>query len=441
MPILLILTLLIRLLIWPLVKALSFFGPLKDRVKFERRNLKEAQCISFSQTHERAEVLFHFSSEGEFEQIKSLLEVLLVRGHKLELVFTSPSVESKVQAFSKNYDDQIRYLRLPIIEFFPFIIGQNLLHWSTAKKMVMVRYDFFPELLTLGSKLSRFVLYSASMKSSTNQGLGWLVKKIIYESFSDVFCATDRDYKFFSGALDTVNIHPALDLRSLQISKRQKNFHKNELASSLKELFDVKEKSDRLCLAQFWPEESDVFKDERFVEAIKSGEKFVYLAPHKLSREFLEEITERISEITKDLKVYILDRNASSQDISDVLKKYKERPGLVISCLPGLLCEIYPMFPSVYVGGGFGKGVHSLLEAFMADTRILCGPGVHRSTEYDLIIDSGYKVAIVEDLKKLGSYVVNIQDEKKSQLDISEFLSHNEMEMNKLVKILDNHNA
>jgi 3-deoxy-D-manno-octulosonic-acid transferase len=440
MPILLLFLLLLRLILWPLVKILSLVGPLKKRSQFERKNLSDTQCVSFYETHERADVLFHFSSEGEFEQIKALVEDLIIRGHKLELVFTSPSVEDKVLAFVKQHGDNVRYLRMPLVEFFPFIIGQNILHWSTAKKMVMVRYDFFPDLLTLGMRLSRFVLYSASMKSKTNSGFSWAIKKMIYESFTDIFCATNRDYNFFSKALDRVNVHPALDLRSLQITKRQNNFHKTSLAAELIELFECKEYENRICLAQVWPKETELI-DEKLAKQIISAQKLVYLAPHKLGDDFVEQISSKVQETYKDLKIYRLSKGATKEDIAQIKECYKDEPGLIISAIPGVLCESYTYFNYVFIGGGHGKGVHSLLEPYLADTHILCGPGVHRSTEYDLIIDNQDKVFIVEELQKFGETLRSIDPARVHSQKLAEFVSHNEVEMNKLIKILDKHNA
>ena len=54
----------------------------------------------------------------------------------------------------------------------------------------------------------------------------------------------------------------------------------------------------------------------------------------------------------------------------------------------GILCELYPFFSHAYVGNGFGESVHSLMEPFLANCFVICGPKIQRSTEYDLISQS-----------------------------------------------------
>lgn len=449
MPILLLFSLLLRLILWPFIQIAAIFGPLKSRRAFERRNLNDPQCLSFLQTHERADILFHFSSEGEFEQIRPLIESMLDLGHKVELMFTSESVETKLISFARSYKDRVRFLRVPLVEFFPFIFGQNLLHWSTAKKMVMVRYDFFPDLMTLGMRMSRFILYSASMKSKTNSGFSWGLKKLIYESYTDIFCATKNDFLFFSKALERVNVHPELDLRSLQISHRQMNFHKQALSSSLRELYEMVELEKRICLAQLWPNEVDLFSDSEFLSSIIGGECFVYLAPHKLAPEFVAKIVDGIrakaSGFGLELPIYTLEKDAGEAEIQEVIRTYKEKAGLIISSIPGVLCESYPFFSHVFIGGGHGKGVHSLLEPFMGQALITCGPGVHRSTEYEIVKEySGDNRKQIQILDNLKDFYHNCSLDKSCATPsevLENFVSHNEIEMNKLIKILDNHNA
>jgi len=441
MPILLLFLLLLRLVLWPIIKILSHFGPLKKRYQFEQRNLTDPQCVSFYETHEKADILFHFSSEGEFEQVRPLIEEMFERGHKIELLFTSESVEAKVLSLVASFDDKVRYLRVPLVDFFPFLLGQNILHWATAKKMVMVRYDFFPELLTLGMRLSRFVLYSASMKSKTNSGISWTIKKMIYESFSDVFCATQSDYNFFSKVLDRVNVHQALDLRSIQIKKRQNNFHKLKNASELKELFELAPIENRVCFAQLWPIEAQLFADDSLRDKIISGELLAVVAPHKLNDEFITQLKAAISQAGKKIEIYFLPKSASQEQISSVIKLYKETPGLIITAIPGILCESYTYFNEIYIGGGHGKGVHSLLEPFIAGARLFCGPGVHRSTEYDIVLAQKGSITIVDKLEDFHAQYMKNKKVSENSNEISEFINHNELEMNKLIKILDNHNA
>jgi 3-deoxy-D-manno-octulosonic-acid transferase len=50
-----------------------------------------------------------------------------------------------------------------------------------------------------------------------------------------------------------------------------------------------------------------------------------------------------------------------------------------------MLCELYQYFDCAYIGGGYEKSIHSVLEPFLMGAKVLCGPKIHRSTEYDYI--------------------------------------------------------
>lgn len=435
MSVILISSLILRLILLPLTKLLSVLGVGQSRWEFESRNLEDAQSQSFRKVGKKADICIHFSSEGEFEQVKTFLEELLIQNHTIELLFTSPSVENKVSSFSKLYGEKVRYLRMPLLDF----INQNILHWVTAKKFMMVRYDFFPELLSLGKKMDKFVLYSASSKSSTSKGMAWTFKKNIYQCYSDIFCATSSDYKFFKDNITGLRIHPPLDMRSIQINKRQLDFQSIQGGHFLIKFLENSNYDQRICLAQLWPVEIELFKNQDFVKKIIAGDILVYAAPHKLSAEFGKNILDQIKSFAPDLKIYHFDKETTDKDIEQSLKEFKEEPGLIFSRIPGILCDIYPYFSKVFVGGGHGKGVHSLLEPFVAGSNIFCGPHIHRSTEYDIIKSLGADVTISLDITKIGEAL--LENQKSSQVDIAEFINHNKLEMKKLIKIMDRMNA
>jgi 3-deoxy-D-manno-octulosonic-acid transferase len=58
---------------------------------------------------------------------------------------------------------------------------------------------------------------------------------------------------------------------------------------------------------------------------------------------------------------------------------------VILINLKGVLCELYSQVGHVYVGGGFGRSVHSVMEPFVAGARVYCGPKVYRSTEVEAI--------------------------------------------------------
>src|SRR5690606_14635757 len=76
----------------------------------------------------------------------------------------------------------------------------------------------------------------------------------------------------------------------------------------------------------------------------------------------------------------------NDQEARELVARAQAFNGVVAWLLeqPGRLLELYPQFNFAYVGGGFGRSIHSVLEPLLAGCWSVCGPRIHRSTEFDL---------------------------------------------------------
>ena len=92
------------------------------------RNSRLASSESFNRVGKRAEIAFHFSSEGELEIIRPIIDQCLAQGHLIELLFTSLSVEAKVVKLCELYPEKVRSFRMPLLTFFPFLLSYFLFY-------------------------------------------------------------------------------------------------------------------------------------------------------------------------------------------------------------------------------------------------------------------------------------------------------------------------
>src|SRR5665647_3194150 len=76
---------------FPLVNLLALLliwhPKVRSRIVFERKNAKEVNSRSFEDVLTKADLCFEFSSEGEYQQVASLIDDALVANKKIELVF------------------------------------------------------------------------------------------------------------------------------------------------------------------------------------------------------------------------------------------------------------------------------------------------------------------------------------------------------------------
>lgn len=356
----------------PLIRILDILllwhPKIRERNKFEKRNKFEWLAHSFKEMNVKADLCFEFSSEGEYQQVAPLIDDALRLGKKLELVFFSPSVERAIMKLAAHYPDQVRYLRYPMVRIFPFVQRRCFSHWVTAKTLIMVRYDLFPEFLLWsmkeGNTLKIIWMTFKKERSSGKSPSAWKLlflkyaRAIVYAGLPD----HEQGMKMkLPGEI--------FDFRMEQIKRRVEK--KNEkfashftLYSSFKEELNRHQK--KLILGNAWP--SDLFLLRDLPKDI-----LLVVVPHQLSPDILKQFHEALK-----------DRNVV--EVNDQTENWKSSSTILIN-KKGILCELYADFPFAYVGGGFEGSIHSVLEPFVAGSeKISCGPRHHRSTEYDVAL-------------------------------------------------------
>lgn len=390
----------LRALFYPLwAEILPLLWPrLCLRRDFERLNLLDPLSRSFRLDGKIGHILFHISSEGELEQVRPLISHYLENHYNLELVYTSESVEKKCQQLAIESQGRIRLFRLPLVTFFFFSWGgaQSLQSWSSAKRIVLCRYDFFPELLLFGAAPAhQFVLVNASLKGKEKLQplLHWYYQHI-YSLFDTIVAATARDRELLTGLVQNKNtVFEQFDFRIMQIDRRISNqlqTLKQKKMLPLIEYFEQRfDKSKRVIMGSAWPQEMAILENKEFFSKIRLGDILLFIAPHQLSAASLQAFDKEISRIAHSLHIempiYIIAKEFTSNDIDQLIRDYMEKPGIIISQLPGVLCELYTHFGHAYVGGGHGRSIHSVLEPFVAGAHLFCGPKTHRSTEFDFV--------------------------------------------------------
>lgn len=376
----LFLALLIRLL--PKVKKI-LGRRYSERSQFELKNFEEEGCQSFYITHTTAAVCFHVSSEGEFEQIRWLAEKLMQEHKHVEIIFTSPSVEQRIKKMFEIYRNNLRYLRLPLVT----ISTKDLSHWITSTHVVLVRYDFFPMILSMvpEKKISLVWFFRTRQKKSLFNNLKW---KFLLPLFTFVIASNSDDWWWLKARVRHNVLWPMpLDFRALSISTRLENAQKH-LEGCFGSYF-TKDFSDYIRNAKTsilhgncYLNELSYLLDPQWINAILSGEVLLGLVEHKANTLELEKLKRNYQ-----LPFYELKINIAKNDLVDILSQIKQKPGVIIFSGRGFLVELYSLFKVALVGGGFAGDTHSLLEPFLSGCEVYCGPHVNRSSEYYQIKD------------------------------------------------------
>jgi 3-deoxy-D-manno-octulosonic-acid transferase len=350
-----------KLLFWgvyfPLLKILGLcvlWSPkIRERRSFERKNRKEALCQSFHEEGLAADLCFEFSSEGEYQQVASLIDDALKLGKRIELVFFSPSVEKTIVALANKYPDQVRYFRYPLLTI---TVSYSFLKWVTSPRLILVRYDLFPEFLVWSKSAHHELLMvwvSFKKERSLNRSISFWKREFLAASKTCLYASLPDQVR--GAELG----HPGgyYDFRIEQIRRRliaRENkfkllFPEYEEMKKIMSRFPI---NKRLLIGNAWPSDLPLFKKI-------PSDFFVLIVPHQLSERVLEAFR-------------------------------KGMPRAMVLNKKGVLCELYADFGLAYVGGGFEAGVHSILEPLVAGCEsISCGKFHERSTEFDMAASFG----------------------------------------------------
>jgi 3-deoxy-D-manno-octulosonic-acid transferase len=385
----------------------------RTRVFYEKQSRHFKGSRSFHDDQLTADIAFEFSSEGEFQQCLPLIQESLKSGQKIELIYFSPSVEKGVQGLYHQYPEQIRLLNFPLLTY-GLGRDQSVRRWMTSKKLILTRYDFFPEILLWARHPeNKLILIWASFKRKRlkDQMLSWY-QLLFLKASRQVIAATveDKDYLQKQGLL----VESVFDFRLVQIHERialrEKTLHlKFPQWDKFHSFFSSFAPEHRLLVGNAWPVDLDLFTDE-YCEQIEQRKKICVIVPHLVGTEHAPLWREKLKELNlKTIELY------PDSDVDALIKSYQQSSGVMVIHLKGILCELYTDFKHAYIGGGHGVSVHSLLEPFVAGSQLIaCGPRVERSTEFDLC---NQKFEVVSLLKERSDFKQWIEKQTGDNLE------------------------
>lgn len=336
--------------------VLLFVPKVRERVSFERKNAGDPLSRKFATP---ADIAFEFSSEGEFQQVLPLITDALAAGKKLELIYFSPSVEKGVRELCEKHPEKLRSLRYPLLTGgFP--------GWITSKKLVLVRYDLFPEFLAFRGELS-MVWVSFKKERSRGKSISGWKQKFLKRSETIIYATKeDADMGAAIGCPGGV-----FDFRIEQIERRLAG-KAEKFAKIFPEYqglgFEKYPREKRLIIGNSWPSDLRLFENipEDF---------YVMVVPHKLEAEILQAFENHFGN-----RAVVLNKK-------------------------GVLCELYADFGKAYVGGGFETSIHSVLEPLISGAdQISCGPLNFRSTEFDIAESLG-KMTVVNNSQDFSAWL------------------------------------
>lgn len=312
-------------------------------------------------------IWFHASSLGEFEQGRPLIEKIKREypRYKILLTFFSPS----------GYEVRKNYPGADVICYLPFDTLSNVrkfLDLARPKMAIFIKYEFWANYLT-ELKRRNIPTYIISAIFRKEQ---WFFKwygagyRKVLNCFNRLFVQDEASLKLLvTHGIPQVSV--CGDTRFDRVIDIRNETKEIALIERFVTLPDGS-KAFTLVAGSSWPQ------DEAILIAYfnEHPELKLIIAPHEIHEEHLKYIESLLK------RPFIRFSEAVEQSVAD-------KDCIIINCF-GLLSSIYRYGEIAYVGGGFGTGIHNVLEAAVYGIPVIFGPKYHKFKEaHDLIATGG----------------------------------------------------
>lgn len=362
--------------------AISAAGAFNNKAKLfrdGRKGLLERMASEVDHTHPI--IWFHCSSVGEFEQARPLIEWYKEnrKEYRILLTFFSPSGYE----MRKNYPlaDWIYYMPLDTVSN-----ACRFLDTVKPQKAIFIKYEFWYNFLTqLHKRGINTYIVSAIFREDQPffKPYGGLFRKML-KSFSALFVQDTQSAQLLESIGLKENVTVCGDTRFdrvNQITAASKEFPAIEIFS--RNAFTV------LAGSTWGPDE------EILAASIKNFSKAkLVIAPHEIHKEHIEKICTlfkgyRLIRFSEFNDKFMAAYNAGGEELARYEKELQQANVLLIDCL-GILSSIYRYGKFAYIGGGFGVGIHNILEAATYGIPVVFGPNYRKFKEArDLISRQG----------------------------------------------------
>lgn len=320
-------------------------------------------------------IWFHAASLGEFEQGRPLIEKIKKEypNYKILLTFFSPS----------GYEVRKNYEQADIVTYLPIDTVANAQRFLRIVRPVMaffIKYEFWYNYLHI-LRHRNIPVYSVSSIFRPNQiffrpyGRQYAA---VLKCFSHFFVQNDLS-KSLLAKIGINNVTVVGDTRFDRVLQIKDNSKKLPLVDKFIGNQDVKLANGVTnSLHRVFVAGSSWLPDEEiFIKYFNEHNDWkLIIAPHVIADTHLRQILQ----LLKGKKV-VLYTEATETNVADA-------DVLVINCF-GLLSSIYHYGDVAYVGGGFGTGIHNVLEAAVWGLPVVFGPNNKRFAEAQGLLASG----------------------------------------------------
>ncbi len=311
-------------------------------------------------------VWFHAASLGEFEQGRPIMERLRAEHpeYKILLTFFSPSGYE----VRKNYEGADIVCYLPLDTYFGARRFLSLVHPEVA---FFIKYEFWWNYLHILKRRGVPVYSVSSIFREGQVFFRWYGRTYsnVLKCFTRFFVQNDESRRLLA-TLGITAVDVTGDTRFDRVLQVKQQARQLPIVDAFRQGYKV------FVAGSSWPPDEDIFinyfNEHRDWKLI--------IAPHVIGNDHIRQIVGKL-------------RRKAVRYTEATEDSAREADCLIIDCF-GLLSSIYGYGDVAYVGGGFGVGIHNVLEAAVWGMPVIFGPNNKRFQEAQDLLASGGGVEI-----------------------------------------------
>lgn len=340
-------------------------------------------------------IWMHCASLGEFEQGRPVIEEIKKQfpEYKIALTFFSPS----------GYEIRKNYGLADIVMYLPLDTKRNakdFLNLLNPEKVFFVKYEFWHFYISelKKRKIPLFVIsaiFRENQQFFKNSPWGKWYRKMLFR-VEHIFVQNETSGKLLE-AVGVKNYTVSGDTRFDRVASIAKGFKNFPIVEKFKG------NAKLIVAGSTWKPDEELLAE--FIN--QNTEARIIFAPHEVSEANINRLTQLLKK--------------PAVRFSQIENVEVESVQVIIVDSIGILSSLYKYGEIAYIGGGFGVGIHNILEAATFGLPVIFGPNYQKFKEaVDLISEGGaFSITDFNQLQIIMNRLLNNEDALKKASEIS----------------------
>lgn len=345
-------------ILWVLLLIISFIN---NKIDIHWRNqsstIRNAKRDIIQSCNNRIIILFHAASAGEFEQLKPILRLIDRDKYFIIQSFFSPTIYEK----EKN---------TPLADatcYHPFDFlwsALNFLKSINPDYYIITRHDIWPTHIFFAKLLKiKTILINANLhKNSTRLKFGLIYfNRWLFSKFDKILTGSERLKNNLILITNSEKIICTGDSRFDRVNNRMQettlNYFSEDIHNTKNILLGSLLPSDLESILnginKFYPDGDDTLNEKKHR---------LIIVPHEVDETTLVQIENQC----RKLHLHFVRYSEMENDL----------PHTILIDKVGILADLYGYAELAYIGGGFGAGVHSVIEPAVYGCAVSFGPNI-----------------------------------------------------------------